>query len=64
MKDNRIIMVLHLRTWNIKMNLGRSHQTDEGEEGSNSVMLACITGEGNRSGKDQEQKLLGEKRVS
>lgn len=27
-------------------------------------MLARITGEGNRSGEDQEQKLLGEKKVN
>lgn len=42
----------------------RIHQTNEGGEGSSLVMLAHITGEGNRSRKDQEQKLLGEKKVS
>lgn len=37
---------------------------DEREEGSSSVMLSHITGEGKRQEKDQEQKLLGENKVS
>lgn len=37
---------------------------DEGREGSSSVMLSHITGEGKTQEKDQEQKLLGENKVS
>lgn len=33
-----------------------SHQMDEEREGSSSVMLLHITGEGKRQEKDQEQK--------
>lgn len=36
----------------------------EGREGSTSVLLSHITGEGKRQKKDQEQKLLGENKVS
>jgi len=42
----------------------RSHQREERWEGNSSVMLGCIAEEGNRPEKDQEQKLLGEKKVN